>query len=478
MMKRLVLLLLIALLAAGCAIGPDYKRPEIDVPQAYRYGGSEGKSDATDSEWWTQFSDPVLDKLIADALANNMSVKIAAANVAQAAGILMTTRSALFPQISYNGSAERTQISKNNLTVPTQNPYNNYQALGGVSWEIDLWGRLRRLTESSRASLYATIEARRGVVLSLTADVASTYIQLRALDEQLVIARDTLKTYQESVRIFELQNKYGQVSGMTVEQARSQYQTAASQIPQIEVQIAQTENALCILLGRNPGPVQRGLKLSELKMPPVPAGLPSDLLERRPDILQAEQNLIAANAQIGAAKAQFFPRISLTGNAGWTSEDLSSLFIGPSAAWNYAGTITGPIFTGGGILGQFRQAKARQQAALFAYQQAIQNAFADTENALIARRKLQEQLTAEQKKVAAYKEYARLANLQYNGGYTPYLTVLNAEQQLFPAELNAIQTNASAFISVVNLYKALGGGWVGKADALTQGPDAGTQMKE
>ncbi|NLT22433.1 MAG: efflux transporter outer membrane subunit [Syntrophorhabdus sp.] len=477
MVKKLILLLAIAILAAGCAIGPDYKRPEIDAPQAYRYGDGEGKTDAADSEWWKQFNDPVLDKYIAEALVNNKNVKIAAANVERAAGGLMTTRSALFPQISYNGSAERTQVSKNNITVPTQNPYNNYQALGGASWEIDLWGRLRRLTESARASLYATMEARRGVVLSLTAEVASTYIQLRALDEQLVIARDTLNTYKESVRIFELQNKYGQVSGMTVEQARSQYETAASQIPQIEVQIAQTENALCILLGRNPGPLERGLKLAELTMPPVPAGLPSDLLERRPDVLQAEQNLIAANAQIGAAKAQFFPRISLTGNAGWTSEDLSSLFIGPSAAWNYVGTVTGPIFTGGGILGQFRQAEAQQKAALYAYQQAIQNAFADTENALISRRKVQEQLTAEQRKVTAYKEYARLANLQYNGGYTPYLTVLNAQQQLFPAELSAVQTNASAFISIVNLYKAMGGGWVAKADALTKAPDTAQETK-
>jgi multidrug efflux system outer membrane protein len=470
MMRKPVLLLVIAFFLAGCAIGPDYKRPVIDVPQAYRYGDGEGKPEAADSEWWKQFNDPVFDQLIAEALANNKNVKIAAANVERAAGALMTTRSALFPQITYNGSAQRTQVSKNALTVPTQNPYNNYQALGAVSWEIDLWGRLRRLTESARASLYATMEARRGIVLSLTAEVASSYIQLRALDEQLVIARDTLKTYQESVRIFELQNKYGQVSGMTVEQARSQYETAASQIPQIEVQIAQTENALCILLGRNPGPILRGLKLSELTLPPVPAGLPSELLERRPDIIQAEQDLIAANAQIGAAKAQFFPRISLTGNAGWTSEDLSNLFIGPSAAWNYAGTVTGPIFTGGGILGQFRQAEAQQKAALYSYQQAIQNAFADTENALISRRKLQEQLAADRKKVVAYKEYARLAGLQYNGGYTPYLTVLNAQQQLFPAELSVVQTNASAFISIVNLYKAMGGGWVAKAEELTKGP--------
>lgn len=469
MFKKL-LLLAIVLLAAGCAVGPDYKRPDIDVPQAYRYGETGGKREAADSEWWKQFNDPVLDQLVAEALANNKNVRIAAANVERAAGILMTTRSALFPQLSYSGTSSRYQISKNNVTQPpSPNPYNNFQALGGASWEIDLWGRLRRLTEAAQAGVFASVEARRGVILSLTAEVANSYFQLRALDEQLVIARDTLKTYAESVRIFELQHKYGQVSGMTVEQARSQYETAAAQIPQIEVQIAQTENALSMLLGRNPGPVTRGRKLEELALPPVPAGLPSDLLARRPDILQAEYNLIAANAQIGAARALFFPSISLTGAAGGSSADLSNLFLGPSFTWNYVGTVTGPIFTAGSILGQVRQANAQQQAALFSYEQTIQAAFADTENALVSHQKVKQQLAAEQKKVASFKEYARLADLQYKGGYTPYLTVLNAQQQLFPAELSAATTRAASLIAIVNLYKAMGGGWVKKADDLTKG---------
>ena len=478
-MHRKLVLLVIAFFVAGCAVGPDYKRPVVDVPPAYRYEEAGGVREAADSEWWKQFNDPVLDQLIAEALANNKSVKIAAANIERAAGILTTTRSALFPQLSYSGTSSRYQISKNNITPPpSPNPYNNFQALGGVSWEIDLWGRIRRLTEAAQAVVFASIEARRGVILSLTSEVANSYIQLRALDEQLVIAGDTLKTYQESVRIFELQHKYGQVSGMTVEQARSQYETAAAQIPQIEVQIAQTENALSMLLGRNPGPVPRGRKLAELALPPVPAGLPSDLLARRPDILQAEYDLIAANAQIGAARALYFPGISLTGAAGGSSADLSNLFLGPSFTWNYIGTVTGPIFTAGNILGQVRQANAQQQAALFTYEQAIQAAFADTENALISHQKVQVQLAAEQKKVTAFKEYARLADLQYKGGYTTYLTVLNAQQQLFPAELNAIQTRAAAFIAVVNIYKAMGGGWVAKADNLTKGSGVAEGVKE
>jgi outer membrane protein, multidrug efflux system len=463
----LVLAIFFVIMATGCAMGPDYKRPVMDVPQAFRFDG-EGSREVADSEWWKQFNDPVLEQLVMEALANNKNIKIAAANVDRASGILMTTNSAFFPQIYYSGIGQRSRASKNtiNALVP-EDPYNSFQAAGQASWEIDLWGRIRRLSESAKANLYATIEARRGIIMSLITEVASSYIQLRALDEQLRIANETLKSYRESVRIFELQNKYGQVSGMTVQQARSQYETAAAQIPQIEVQIAKTENALSILLGRNPGPIERGAKLSELKVPPIPAGLPSDLLTRRPDVLQAEQNLIAANAQMGAAKAQFFPTISLTGAAGFASEELSTLWLGPSKLWNYAGNVTGPIFTGGNILGQFRQSRASREAALYSYQAAVQSAFADTENALISRKKILEQLAAEQRKVIAFREYERMAELQYNAGYTTYLTVLNAQQELFPAELQAVQTSASSYIAVINVYKALGGGWIAKGEALT-----------
>ncbi len=462
----LVVIAFFILMAAACAIGPDYKRPVMDVPQAFRFDG-EGSREVADSEWWKQFNDPVLEKLVIEALANNKTVKIAAANVDRASGILMTTRSLFFPQIYYSGTGQRALQSRNTIQAVPEDPYNTFQAVGQASWEIDLWGRIRRLSESAKASLYATIEARRGIVMSLITEVASSYIQLRALDEQLRIANETLKSYRESVRIFELQNKYGQVSGMTVQQARSQYETAAAQIPQIEVQIAKTENALSILLGRNPGPIERGEKLSDLKVPAIPAGLPSDLLERRPDVLQAEQNLIAANAQMGAAKALFFPTISLTGAAGFASEELSMLWLGSSKLWNYAGNVTGPIFTGGGVLGQFRQSRASREAALYSYQLAVQSAFADTENALISRKKVLEQLAAEQRKVIAFREYERMAELQYNAGYTTYLTVLNAQQELFPAELQAVQTNAASYIAVINLYKALGGGWIARGEALT-----------
>jgi multidrug efflux system outer membrane protein len=469
-MRRTLIVSAIFLCVAGCMVGPDYKRPTIDAPQAFRYEPKE-VAETADTEWWKQFNDPVLDSLIAEALASNKNVKIAAANMEQAAGILMTTRSALFPQVGYSAEAIRQRLSRNNaITAPSHNPFNNLQVLAGASWEIDLWGRIRRLSEAAQANLFAAGEARRGVILSLVSEVAASYVQLRAFDEQLAISKRTLKTYADSVTLFEKQHKYGQVSLMTVQQARSQYETAAATIPQIEIQIVATENALSILLGRNPGPIARGKTLAELAMPTVPAGLPSQLLERRPDIRQAEQNLIAANALIGAAKALYYPSISLTAAYGKTSNELEDLFKGPSNTWNYGGSIIGPIFTAGNIAGQVKQATAGQQAALLAYELAIQNAFADVENALNSRDKLGEQFAAEQKRVVAYKDYTRLSWLKYHGGYTSYLEVLYAETQLFPAELSAAQTQAATLISLTNIYKAMGGGWVTEADMMTVPP--------
>lgn len=470
-MRQILIVCALAVSFTACMIGPNYKRPTADVPKAYRYEPTNAR-DMADVEWWQLFHDPVLDSLIAEALASNWNVKIAAARVEEAAGILTTTRSPLFPQLFYKARGERFHLSDNEsvpLSPGVPNPQKSHQILGAATWEIDLWGRIRRLTESARASMYATEEARRGVILSLVSQVASSYIQLRSLDEQLVVAQRTLETYDQSVKLFELRFKHGQTSQMTVEQARSQYETAAATIPALQNQIAVTENALSILLGRNPGPIERGRALDALATPPIPAGLPSELLARRPDILQAEQNLIAANAQIGAAKALYFPTISLTADYGKSSADLNDLFKGRSRVWSYAGSVTGPIFTGGSIWGQVTQAKAVQQASLFAYLQSIQAGFADVESALISRQKLEEQLGAQQKQVVALREYARLAWLQFDEGYAPYLNVLYAEQQLFPAELSTVQTRADTLIALINIYKAMGGGWVTAADTLTKG---------
>lgn len=462
-------------LLAGCMVGPDYQRPEVPVPGAFRYE-PKAAAQSPDVEWWKRFGDPVLDAYIIEALEHNRNLQAAVANVEQAAGILTTTRSPLFPQASYQGTGARQRYSERSGTVASNfidNPQTTYQVLAGASWELDLWGRIRRLTESARANLLATDDARRGVVLSLVASVATTYLQLLGLDEQLEIANRTLATYGQSVKLYEMQNKYGQVSKMQVEQARSQYETAAAQIPAIKSQITQTENALAILLGRNPGPIARGKKLDALALPAVPPGLPSELLERRPDLMQAEQSLIAANAQIGAAKAQYFPTISLTGALGSASTQLSDLFKGPAGVWSYGGSIVGPIFTGGAIAGQVAQAEAGQRAALASYEAAIQNAFADVENSLAANANLGDQVEAQKRLVRALSEYARLARLQFSGGYTSYTTVLQAEQQLFPAELNLASFRAQHYGSLVNIYKALGGGWVDKADGLSPQPALG-----
>jgi multidrug efflux system outer membrane protein len=472
--RLLVITCVGAAILAGCMMGPDYTRPKVDAPEAFRFE-PKAVADTANTDWWKQFNDPMLDALIAEALANNLNVKIAAANIQQAAGLLTQTRSELFPQVGYSATGERLKVPNTGLVavIPNYpNPQSTYQALLNASWEIDLWGRLRRLSEAALANVLATDDARDGVILSLVASVANDYIQLLGLDEQLAVAKQTLGTYAESVKLFELQFKYGQVSQMNVAQAQSQYENAAAQIPVIESQIAQTENALSILLGRNPGPIARGKALDALALPQVPAGLPSQLLERRPDLMQSEQQLIAANAQIGAAKALYFPTISLTGAFGGASSDLSKLFTGPARVWNYAGQITGPIFTFGAVSGQVAQAEAGQQAALLNYQLSIQNAFADVDNALVANQKLQDQLASQGRLVAALKDYSRLAQLQYTGGYTAYSTVLQAEQSLFPAELTLASVRAQVFASSVNIYKAMGGGWVGNARKTTAGGPA------
>ena len=401
-MLRRIALISIAILA-GCAIGPDYRRPDLDVPKAYRYEPQEVK-DIINTDWWAQFQDPVLDRLIAEGLAGNKNIKIAAANVEQAAAVLMQVRAPLFPQFGYSGSDTRERPSGSlytSLPGVRPKPRTTYEAFGTASWELDLWGRIRRQTEAARADILATQEARRGVILSLVGLVAKNYLLLRGLDEQLAISRRSLAAYGESVRLFELQLKYGQVSEMTVAQARTQYETAAAAIPQIQAQIIQTENAISLLLGRNPGPMPRGKTIYELTAPAVPAGLPSDLLAQRPDILQAEQNLIAQNALIGAARALYFPTVSLTGAYGRASQELHHLFKDPARAWNFTGTVQGPLFTFGAIYGQVKQATAAQKAALQSYEAAIQNAFADVENALSSREKLGEQLAAQTRLLAA-----------------------------------------------------------------------------
>jgi multidrug efflux system outer membrane protein len=455
---------------AGCAVGPDYARPAIHAPQAFRYAEHEAKNMA-DTAWWEQFQDPVMNELINIALAENKDVQIAAARVEQFMGRLATTRSPLFPQLSADLNGQRARASQLGVLPlpPGASPIGNlYDASLSVSWEIDLFGRLRRQTEAARADVLASEEGRRATILTLVASVAQSYINLRNLDRQLDIANATAVSRAESLRVFQLRFDAGTVSELERTQNQAEYEDALARIPPLESQIAQQEHALSILLGRNPGPIRRGHALDELKMPLVPPGLPSELLTRRPDLRQAEQNLISANASIGAARAQYFPSISLTGLLGSVSTAFSSLFTGPAKAWSFGAAIALPIFTGGGIQGEVQQAEAVQKQALLQYQKSIQIAFQEVEDSLVFSQKSRATLEAQARQVNTLATYARLARIRYENGYTSYIEVLDAERNLFDIQVAYTQTQGALFASLVNLYKAMGGGWVDAADRLRQ----------
>lgn len=456
---------LLAVCVAGCMVGPDYRRPQTSTPQSYLYEPKEIVQ-PTDADWWKGLGDPVLDQLITEALANNKDLIIATANVEQAAAVLTQTRSPLFPQVNYGANASRYGFSSSltaQLPSNVSNPTNYYSVLAGASWQIDLWGRIRRLSQAAQAQLLATEDARRGVILTLITQLTTSYIQLRALDDELVIAQQTLAAYDASLKLTRDKFEFGQVSQMNVAQVESQYETVAARIPQLRNQIVLTEMSIGVLLGRNPGTIPRGKSIHDLTLMSVPAGVPSELLERRPDILQAEEQLVAATAQIGAAKAQYFPAISLTGDYGTGSTQLHNLFETSTRSWHYTGALAGPIFTAGSISAQVKQARAQQQAALANYQRAIQNAFADVDQVLSSREQLLAQVAAQERLVKALQEYSELAQLQFDGGYTPYSTVLQAEQELFPQELNLAQARGELLGSLVSIYRAMGGAWVTNA---------------
>ena len=463
---------LLFLAIAGCMIGPNYRRPRVDIPVSWRFEDKEAQDVVANLTWWAQLKDPVLDELIQTSLQNNKDLLIASARVEEFMGRYRVTRSALFPEFDAGAVAGRDRMSEKTqtpLSSLVKNPADSYQAFFNGSWEIDLWGKLRRATEAARADLLGTEEGRRGVILTLVATVANAYIDLRALDQQVEIAKRTAKTREENYNIFKLRFKAGVISELELSQVKSEYENALAVIPQVEKIIGQQENALSILVGRNPGPISRGKTIDQLSLPVVPGGLPSELLERRPDIRQAEQNLIAANARIGVARAAYFPTISLTANYGYSSTELYDLFNGPAKAWSWSAPVTAPIFTAGRISGAVKSAIAQQQQALFSYQQTIQNAFREVDDGLIDQNKTREQLQAQGREVEALRDYAHFARRRYDAGYTSYIDVLDAERRLFSSELSYTQTQATLFRALVNLYKAMGGGWVNEADHLTTG---------
>ena len=470
-MRKLILLSMIALALGGCTVGPNYVRPTVDTPPSWRMTDAEAK-DVANSAWWGQFNDPVLDNLIGSALQENLDLQIASARVDEFAGRYGFVRADLFPQVGASAFAGRqkfTEETGNPIPPGTNFTLNSYSAVLNAGWELDIWGRIRRATEAARAELVASEEGRRAVILSLVGSVAGSYVNLRDLDRQLEIAKETARTRGESLGIFKLRFESGFTSEVEYAQVKSQYEEAMAVIPAVEKAITQQENALCVLLGRNPGPIPRGKTIDELVLPSVPAGLPSDLLARRPDILLAEQNLVAANARIGVAKAAYYPAISLTGFFGFASADLSNLFTGPAKVWSYGVPVTMPIFTAGKIAGDVQAAEAIQRQALFGYRQSIQTAFREVDDSLADQARTREQLAAQGRQVEALQKYVELAQLRFDNGYTSYLEVLDAQRTLFSVQLSYTQNQGVLFQALINLYKAMGGGWVTEADKLTAG---------
>jgi multidrug efflux system outer membrane protein len=459
-MKKAAAAVLLPLVMAGCAVGPNYRRPPVTVPEQAR-GQLESAQAASlaDAAWWDVFQDETLRALIDEGLRNGYDVRIAAARVEEARANAGIARADFFPQIQYQAQWSRSRQSGAAFGIPNIPPINLHDVNLGASWEIDLWGRIRRSSEAALALYLGTQEARRGVLLSLVSEVATQYFQLRQLDLQLAIAKRTAGTFQETFDLFNRRLEGGAASALETSSAEAALATVAAQIPRLESQIVAQENAICLLLGRNPSPIARGALLTEQVVPPeIPSGLPSDLLERRPDLRQSEQQLVSANANVGGAMANFFPTISLTGAFGGISPEVSTLFT-DGKTWSIAAGLTGPLFQGLRLKNQYDARVAQWQQAKLQYEQAVTSAFAEVSSALVSHEKLVEVERQQARAVEAFGQAVRLSNDRYLAGLASYLDVLQAEQQLFPAENALAQARFDRLANFISLYKALGGGW-------------------
>jgi multidrug efflux system outer membrane protein len=467
----LIVLALAAL--AGCAVGPNYKRPATESPGGFRGDNAPTNVSFADQEWWKVYQDETLQSLIREALTNNYDVRIAFTRVEQAQALAQQARSQFFPNLTYSGAVSQ---GRNNFLG---SPYpNNGATMGSAAttlntfWEVDLWGRIRRLNESARAQFLASEDARHAVQLTLLSDVASDYFQLMELDEALAITRETTNSFGESLTIFMQRAAGGTASDLESSRALAALADAMASIPYLLNQVSATENALCLLLGRPPGPIARNSQTNVFLPPEVPAGLPSALLERRPDVRQAEQLLRSANALIGESVAEFFPQIGLTAFLGKVSPQLSAFTLGSANAWGAAAQATGPIFEGGRLVGQYHQAKAARDEALLKFQYSVLAALRDVSDALVLRLRLAEIREQQAIEVKALEKAVKLSTERYIAGKASYYEVLEAQQQLFPSQLNLAATVRDQQVVVVSLYKALGGGW--KEEANT---NAATQIQ-
>ncbi len=462
-MNKIVTPLSALILFVGCAVGPNYKKPVTSVPATYRGLTPEesAKTEAAsigDQKWWEIFQDEQLRSLIRSALQQNYDLRIAAARILEAQAELGVTRANQFPSVSAGAGIGDNRSAKSKF-LPAFEGSTGHVNLS-AAWELDFWGKYRRATEAARANLLASESGRQEVIVTLVSEVARAYFQLRAMDLELEISKRTLGSRKESLRLTTLLADRGSTSMLDVRQAEQLVFTAGAEIPSFEQQIEQQENLISVLLGKNPDAVPRGLKLTEQPHPQeVPAGLPSSLLERRPDIREAEQQLIAANALIGVARATYFPQITLSGSGGFQSAALSNLFTGPAGMWNFGASLTQPVFTAGRIRSSVRLTEAQKEAALLSYQKTIQGAFREVSDALVAYRKTKEFRAQEEFLFQSAQDSARLSHMRYNGGVTGYLEVLTNETNAFSAELGAVQAQLNELLALVQLYQALGGGW-------------------
>lgn len=490
-------LLVLMFLLPSCSFTPRYERPCMEMPEQWRVPSDETET-VINVRWWEKLNDPVLDDLIEEALASNKDLRIATARIAQFIAQLGILSSELYPQIFGQATASRTRasqtltqdldLSKSNKSSSSPDSYagqgaggvggllpskifpaysNDYRTVLTASYEVDLWGRIRNATEASFAELIGQIYARRTVILTLISSVASSYILLRQYDMQLQISQQTYHSRKQSYELAKVRFEEGLTSELEVAQALAEMDQAAIQVIQFQTLIPQQENLLSVLIGHPPNAIARGLSINGWQLPPdIPAGLPVDLLEQRPDILQAEEQMIAANFRIGEARALYFPDITLTGFYGYESAELHRLFTDPSRTWQWMANLLQPIFTGWRITSTVDLAKARKQEALYNYLQTILTALQEVNDALIAHKNAKEAVIVENRRVQDYALYLHLATLQYQNGLVDYLNVLDAERRLYASQLDLAQGQANVFITLVNIYKALGGGWVIDAENL------------
>jgi multidrug efflux system outer membrane protein len=458
---------------AGCVtLGPDYQRPDTALPQAWRSGLPNAK-DVVNTDWWKELGDPALDALIDEAIAANKDLQLATLRVEEFDAKLQVTRADGRPQVGYSASAQRKRYSeelprplspdRDRVNVPVftvGTPYQNTFELGGTfSWELDLWGRVRRAREAASADVMASEDARRAMMLTVVTSVATSYVQLLALDHQLELARQAQENRSDVLALVQKKYEGGAASKLDLAKARAALYDVSGAVPELEREVAQLENATSLLLGRNPGPIKRSSLLA-LKLPPVPAGIPSDILGRRPDVMEAEQNLVSANARIGVAKAEYFPTISLTGLLGLGSTQVDNLLQRSAMTDSIGAGLLGTIFSGGRIKGDIRASEAVQKQMLVKYQQTIQTALREVEDALVFNAKAGEIASAGTQQLAALRDAVQLSEARYQGGESSFIDVLDAQQDLYEAQDEQVGRDRDTYLALIAIYKAMGGGWM------------------